>query len=320
MIDRQLAKISSKVAVASRTFSRHPALRAEMLSRFDHVTFNDEGLALSGDGLVQFLGGHSGAILALEKLNSDVIARLPELKVVSKYGVGLDSIDLDALKGSGKKLMWTGGVNRRAVAELTLVFMIGVLRNVLASTRLMANREWKNSGGTDLSGKTVGLIGGGFVGGDVLKLLRAFGCRVLVNDLKDVSALCREFGAETASKTEILKTCDVVSLHIPYTPENHHLIGPAEFALMKPSAVLVNTSRGGIVDEVALYEALKANRLGGAAMDVFATEPSIDSPLLGLTNFFGTPHIGGSSQEAILNMGRAAIEGLANGLTGSEGL
>ena len=309
-----------KVAVASRTFSRHPVLRAEILRRFEHVTFNDEGVALSGDELVKFLSGHAGAILALEKLNSDVIARLPELKVISKYGVGLDNIDIDALTRSGKKLSWVGGVNRRAVAELALVMMIGVLRNVFASTHLMANREWKNSGGTDLSGKTVGLIGGGFVGGDVLKLLKPFGCRVLVNDVKDVSALCREMGAEAASKNEILKTCDVVSLHIPYTPENHHLIGAAELAMMKTSAVLVNTSRGGIVDEAALYLALKDGRLGGAAMDVFATEPSVDSPLLVLANFFGTPHIGGSSQEAVLNMGRAAIDGLANALSGSKGL
>lgn len=308
-------KISASVAVASRTFSRHPILREEMLSRFTNVTFNDDGRALAGDALVDFLKGQTGAILALEKLNADVIGRLPELKVVSKYGVGLDNIDADALKLTGKRLSWTGGVNRRAVAELALVMMMGVLRNVFASTHLMAKREWNNSGGSDLTGKAVGIIGCGFVGSELLKLLRPFECRVLVNDLKDVGATAREFGAELATKEKIYAECDVVSLHIPYTKENHHLIGAAQLKAMKPGSVLVNTSRGGIVDEDALYAALDSAHLGGAAMDVFAIEPCNESPLLGLPNFFGTPHIGGSSREAILNMGRAAIEGLARELT-----
>lgn len=307
-------KIQTKVAVASRTFSRHPVLREEMLTRFSNVTFNDEGLTLSGDALVGFLRGHRGAILALEKLTADVIQQLPDLQVVSKYGVGLDNIDIAALERSGKRLSWTGGVNRRAVAELALVMMMGVLRNVFASVRQMSNREWKNAGGTDLTGKSVGIIGCGFVGSELAKILRAFDCRVLVNDLKDVSALAREFGAEVATKEEIYRECDVVSLHVPYNEHNHRLVGAAQLQAMKPGAVLVNTSRGGVVDEEALFRALESKHLLGAAMDVFAVEPSIESPLLGLPNFFGTPHIGGSSQEAILNMGRAAIDGLAREL------
>ncbi len=309
-----MSKLPHKVVVASRTFSRHPVLRAEMQARFESVTFNDEGLQLVGDQLVCFLAGHDGAILALEKLNSECIARLPQLKVVSKYGVGLDNIDIEALKSAGKKLAWIGGVNRRSVAELTLAFMLGALRNVLLSTRQMARGEWKNFGGTDLSGKTVGVIGCGFIGSEVLVLLRAFGCRVLVNDLVDVSAKARTWSAELATKEQIYAEADVITLHIPYSKENHHLIGETELAKMKPTAVLINTSRGGIVDEAALLRALTSGKLGGAAMDVFANEPAGDSPLLKLDNFFGTPHVGGSSQEAILNMGRAAIEGLTNAL------
>lgn len=308
--------IQEPVAVASRTFSRHPVLRAEMAERFSNVRFNDEGLALKDAELVQFLSGCRGAILALEKLNANCIEQLPDLQVVSKYGVGLDGIDLEALKRSGKTLSWIGGVNRRSVAELALTFMMGLLRNVLTSTRQMSRHEWKNFGGTDLTGKTVGIIGCGYIGSELLELLAPFRCRVLVNDLRDVKSICETHGAEFVSKEQIYRESDVVTLHIPYTKENHHLVGGAELAMMKPSAVLINTSRGGIVDEAALYTALKTGALAGAAMDVFAVEPALESPLLDLDNFAGTPHIGGSSQEAILAMGRAAIAGLAEALKG----
>lgn len=303
--------IQVPVAVASRTFSRHPILRAEMAQKFSNIRFNDEGRSLQGADLIGFLDGQVGAILALERLDSACIEALTSLKVVAKYGVGLDGIDTDALKRTGKTLSWTGGVNRRSVAELTLCFMIGLLRNVLVSSRQMSRREWINMGGTDLSGKTIGIIGCGHIGSELLKLLSPFSCRLLVHDIRDVSGVCQAHGATVVSAEQVLRESDVVTIHIPYNKENHHFIGGHQMSQMKSSAILINTSRGGIVDEAALFSALTSGQLAGAAMDVFTTEPAIDSPLLDLQNFVGTPHIGGSSKEAILAMGRAAIDGLA---------
>lgn len=305
-------KIDKPIAVSSRTFSRHERLRAMTLEKFSNVRFNDEGLTLSGDALAHFIGDSVGVIVALEKLNESVLAKLPHLKYIAKYGVGLDNIDHKALEKYHVKLGWTGGVNARSVSELALSMMLGLLRNVFYTSRLLAAGEWKNQGGTQLSGKTVGVIGCGHIGKDFVRLIKNFGCTVLINDLLPLEAFCRQEDVRQVEKDELFEKSDVVTLHVPYTEQTHHLISSQSLSRMKASAILINTSRGNIVDESALYSALKNNQLGGAAMDVFAVEPPGNSPLLTLPNFVGTPHIGGSSAEAILAMGTAAINNLFN--------
>ncbi len=303
-------KKKDPVAVTSRSFSRHPILRAELLEKYERVMFNDAGKSLGGAELVAFLRGHKRAILALESLDEAVLSQLPDLEVVSKYGVGIDKLDLSAMKRFDVRLGWKGGVNKRSVAELALAFAISLLRQVPRANLEVRNQVWRQLTGNLLTGRTVGIIGCGHVGKDFIQLLRPFNCRILIHDILDLTDFAKDVGAETLSLDALLKQSDVVSLHVPLNPSTRSLINRDRLRLMKVSAVLINTARGGIVDEEALKEWLKEGKLTGAAFDVFIEEPPRDNELLALPNFLATPHIGGSAEEAILAMGRAAIAGL----------
>jgi len=302
--------LASKVAVCSRSFSRNPVLRAELLSRFRDVTFNDAGLELSGDSLVEFLRGHERAITALEIVDAAVLTRLPELSVISKYGVGLDTIDLAAMRAHGKRLGWTGGVNRRSVSELVVSFAIAMLRHVPSANREVLSGRWRQHVGGYLSGRTVGIVGCGHIGKDLVLLLKAFGCPILVHDIRQYAEFYAQHNIEAVDLEALLRRADVVTLHLPLDRTTRGMLGAEQLGWLKPSAVLINTARGGIVDEAALKEMLENNLIAAAAFDVFSIEPPIDTGLLALPNFLATPHIGGSAEEAILAMGRAAILGL----------
>lgn len=294
------------IAVTSRSFSRHPVLRQELLDRYEDVRFNDAGLSLRGDELVQFLQGCEKAIVALEPIDDALLERLPELRVISKVGVGLDTVDVAAVERRGIRLAWRPGTNSRSVTELALALVISALRRLPQASEELRRGGWSQPKGTLLSGKTVGIVGFGHAGRDLASLLRPFECRLLVADVQPVD----EPGVEHVELDELLAEADVVSLHVTLDDSTRGLVDRRRLELMKPSAVLVNTARGGLVDEPALAELLREGRLAAAAFDVFALEPPGDSALLGLPNFLGTPHIGGSTEEAILAMGRAAIDGL----------
>jgi D-3-phosphoglycerate dehydrogenase len=302
----------TKVAVASRSFSRHPVLRAELLARYPNVTFNDAGLSLKGDALVEFLSGHDKAVTALERLDEAVLSRLPDLKVVGKYGVGLDMIDLAAMSRLGKKLGWTGGVNRRSVSELTIASAIALLRHIPQGNAQVREGGWKQLMGRQLSDRTVGIVGCGHVGKDLVKLLMAFGCRVLAHDIREFPDFYAAHGVEAVDMVTLLTTADVVTLHLPLDASTRNILSADKLALMRPDAILLNMARGGLVDEAALKAMLVEGRLAGAAFDVFAQEPPEDHELLRLPNMLALPHIGGSAEEAVVAMGRAAIAGLDN--------
>ena len=299
-----------KVAVCSRSFSRNPVLRAELLARYPRATFNDAGLQLEGDALVEFLTGHDKAITALEVIDASILSRLPQLKVIGKYGVGLDMIDLAAMRKLEKHLGWTGGVNRRSVSELVIAFAIAMLRHVPAAHREVLSGTWRQSVGNYLTGRTVGIVGCGHVGKDLVPLLRAFDCRLLVNDVLSFPDFYAANGIEPVGLETLLRRSDVITLHVPLNAATRGLLDARRLEMLKPTAVLINTARGGLVDERALKHMLLEKRLAAAAFDVFAMEPPTDHELLALPNFLATPHIGGSAHEAVLAMGRAAIRGL----------
>lgn len=299
-----------KVAVCSRSFSKNPILRAELLARYQQVTFNDAGLQLKGDTLVEFLSGHDKAITALETIDESVLFRLPELKVISKYGVGLDMIDMAAMRAHGKRLGWTGGVNRRSVSELVISFAIAMLRHVPAAHREVLSGTWRQHVGGHLTGRIVGIIGCGHIGKNLVPLLRAFDCPILVNDIRDYRDFYAAHHIEAVGLEALLERADIVTLHVPLDDSTRGMLDAQRLALLKPTAVLINAARGGLVDEAALKQMLQDKRLAAAAFDVFAVEPPQDRELLSLPNFLVTPHIGGSANEAILAMGRAAIDGL----------
>ncbi len=303
-------KNNNPIAVTSRSFSRNPVLRAELLERYSNIRFNDENVALKGEELIEFARGRSKLIIALERVDEAFLTALPKLEVISKYGVGTDMLDKKAMIQHGIRLGWTGGVNKRSVTELVIAFAISLLRHVQQSSFEIHDGIWKNRKGKQISDRTIGIIGCGHIGKDLTSILRAFGCKVLAHDILDFPEFYAAHQVEPVGLEDLLRRSDIVSLHVPMDDSTFNILSAERLAMMKPEALLINTARGGLVDEDALKSMLIDGRLSAAGFDVFSTEPPQNFELLRLPNFLATPHIGGSSEEAILAMGRSAIRGL----------
>ena len=230
--------------------------------------------------------------------------------MISKYGVGLDMLDLSAMSDMGKKLGWASGVNRRSVSELALSFMIASLRNFPYCQKEIFAGRYRQIQGRELSGRTVGIIGCGNIGKDLVEMLKPFNCKILVNDIVNYAEFFLKHNIKAVSKEELLSKTEIVTLHVPLDDSTRGMIGKEELKLMKPESVLINTARGNLVDEKALLEGFKAGQPGAAAFDVLAQEPPEDFELINHDNFLISPHIGGSTEEAIWAMGMAAIAGL----------
>ena len=302
----------SSVAVASRSFSRHPELRALVLERYSDAKFNDEGLTLHGNSLIEFLSGYEKAITALEVIDDSILSQLPNLKVISKYGVGLDMIDLHALKKYGVKLDWSGGVNKRSVSELVVSFAIALLHQAVFANSEVRKGKWYQPKGSQLSNCTFGIIGFGHIGKDLVKLLKPFDCKILAHDILNFKEFYKKNEVKSVAIEELIKKSDVVTLHLPLDDSTKNIMNEKRLQMLKSSAVLINLARGGLIDEAVLKKMLLEKRIAGAALDVFEIEPPIDKELLTMDNVLITPHIGGSTEEAILAMGVAAIDGLDN--------
>ena len=304
----------SEIAVASHSFPKSQTLRQELLARYPGSTFNETGRPLGREPLIAFLRGHAKAITGLETLDDAVFDALPDLRVVSKYGVGLDMIDLEAARRHGVAIRWTPGVNRQAVAELTIGFMIALCRSIVPLALDVREGVWRQpGGGRQLSSAVIGVLGCGHVGQQVARLCRAFGATVLAHDVRAYDEFYREYGVQPVAFSALLEQADIVTVHVPLDASTRGLIGAHELSSMKRAAYLVNTARGGIVDESAVAAALVERRLAGAAFDVFTAEPPVNRELLRAPNFIGTPHIGAGTHDAVLAMGRAAIAGLDDG-------
>jgi phosphoglycerate dehydrogenase-like enzyme len=300
------------VAVASRSFSKHPILRSKILESYPDAKFNDKGLLLSGDSLVEFLSGHEKAITALEVIDDSILSKLPNLKVIGKFGVGLDMIDLQAMKDRGVGLGWRGGVNKRSVAELVISFSIYLLHRVAFANAEVRKGEWFQVKGRQLSDCTFGIVGCGHIGKDLVKLLKPFGCNILAHDIIDFKEFYQENDVTSVGLDKLLKKSDVVTLHLPKNDSTNNILNKDRLQMIKKDAVLINLARGGLLDESALKQMLIEKRIAGAALDVFSVEPPIDTDFAHLDNVLVTPHIGGSTEEAVLAMGLAAIDGLEN--------
>jgi phosphoglycerate dehydrogenase-like enzyme len=302
----------NKVAVSSRSFSKHPILRSELMKRYSNVKFNDEGQTLSGDSLVEFLTGCDKAITALESIDDFLLARLPNLKVIGKYGVGLDMIDLYAMKRHNVKLGWKGGVNKRSVSELVVSFSIMLLHNAVFANSEVRDGHWYQVKGRQLSDCTFGIIGCGHVGKDVARMLASFNCRIIAYDIANNDIFYQDNDIQSVGLEYLLKTSDVITLHLPLDNSTKNILDKNRLKLIKKNAVLINLARGGLIDEIELKKIISNGGISGLALDVFEIEPPIDNSFSMMKNVLITPHIGGSTEEAIIAMGMAAIEGLEN--------
>jgi len=202
------------------------------------------------------------------------------------------------------------GVNRRSVSELTLGFMLGHQRNVFKSINRMQDASWVKDGGSQLSAKTIGLVGFGNIGTDLAHLLKPFQCKILIHDILDKTDQAQTLGATQVPYDDLLASSDVISFHVPGGNETKNMFSEAQIKLVKPTALIINTARGSVVDFIATSKAVREHRLGGYASDVFPSEPLLSKDFLVEAGFYFTPHIGGNATEAVLDMGQAAIDGL----------
>jgi phosphoglycerate dehydrogenase-like enzyme len=305
-----------------RVFVAFP-LPEEIIAPLDgyDVAVNRSG-PLPRDGLleaVREIEGYLGP--ASLPLPNEAIAAAPKLRVISNFGVGYDNVDLAYTRSRGIAVCNTPGVLSAAVAELTFALMLQLSRGLPEAVAMVREGRWVRGAaplplGSDLAGKTLAIIGMGRIGCEVAARAHAFGMRVIYHDVRPDCPVPTGI-ASAVTFDEALRDGDFVSLHTNLTDESRHYIGAAELAAMKPTAYLVNTARGPIVDQRALYAALKNNRIAGAALDVLEEEPpSPDERLLTLPNVVITPHIGSATRETRAAMGRLSVQNLLDVLEG----
>lgn len=270
--------------------------------------------------------GELDAILSLltDKMDATVMDRGQKLKVIANYAVGFDNVDVAAATERGILVCNTPGVLTETTADLAFTLLMATARHIVASDKYTRAGKWKTWGpmlflGQDIHHADLGLIGLGRIGSEMAKRARGFDMRVRYYDPIRNEAAERQLGIEYAPKETILKESDFISLHTPLMPETRHMIGEAEFKMMKPTAILINTSRGPVVDQKALYEALKNKVIYAAGLDVFDVEPIPgDDPLLTLDNVTAVPHIASASYNTRTRMATLAAENVIAGLQGTK--
>lgn len=282
------------------------------------IIYNPYGRPMTEDELIPLLADCDGFIAGLDDVTEKVIASAKKLKVISRYGVGVDRVDLAAAKAKNIAVTNTPGANAQAVAELAFAMIFNLARRISYLNERTKAGEWVRSTGMELNGKTIGILGLGSIGKYLAKYAQGLPMKVMAYDPYIDEKYAKEHNITVASFDELIEQADVISLHLPLTPDTRHLINKAAFSKMKKGAILVNTSRGGIIDEDAAYEALVNKHLGGLGLDAFEVEPPTASPLFDLDNVVVTPHTGAHTKEAIDNMAQLSVENLINVLNGNE--
>lgn len=303
---------NKKIAVTTVAFSKNEYLRKKLNSHFRYVRFNDSLKRLKRDELKCFLKDAEGVIVGLDEIDEDILKEVKNLKVISKYGVGLNNVDFNATSKYGVSVVYSQGVNKRSVSELALGNILSLMRNSYVTSNKLKMQEWDKNGGVQLSGKNVGIIGVGNIGKDLISLLKPFGCVVYVNDIIQQDEYYKRNNLIKATKEEIYRKCDVITIHTPSNDLTRGMINKSVFTMMKKEAYFINTARGDIVVQEDLKWALKEKIIAGAAIDVYDQEPPKDYEFISLPNLICTPHIGGNAKEAVLAMGESAIENLVN--------
>ena len=283
------------------------------------IVYNETGRWLSGDELADFLADLDGVIGGLELYNKETVRKADRLRIVARYGVGMDTMDLPYLKEKGIRVGTI--VNHVEVAEFAVALILGMIKNVPGYDRKVKAGGWGLESARTLKEMTVGIIGFGKIGQDVADRLRPFGCRLLASDPVIAPKKAAEHGAELVDMDKLLGQSDIVTVHCPAIPSTYHMINGDAIAKMKDGAYLVNTSRGSVMDEAAFVKALSSGKLAGGAADVYEKEPlPKDSPLRKLENVILTPHAAAQTLEAYYSCGMICAQTIVNVLNGGDPL
>lgn len=312
--------MSHTVLVTARAFRDAPGEHWAVLERAGClVKLSPSQQRLEETALAEMITDCDGVIVGTEPVTARVIAAAPRLRVVSRLGVGVDNVDLEAATAAGVVVTVTAGANAAAVAELVIGFVLSLARGIPRYDARTKRGDWLREVGVEIGGKTLGIVGLGRIGREVALRARALGMRVVYTDpLRPSPEEEAALGVAPLALPDLLRASEFVSLHAPLTPETARMIGARELALMQPSAYLINTARGELVDEAALSEALRRGYLAGAALDVRAVEPSQAGDLLCLDSVILTPHVGSQTREAIRRMSLMAAENVVGVLGGAR--
>ncbi len=276
------------------------------------------GRKLTEDELIELIGGIDALLSGLDQVTAKVIGASDELKVISMFGTGVDNIDVKAATEKGIVVTNTPGVNSDAVADMTFALMLAIARRIPFALDQVKEDKWPLIIGAELCNKTLGLIGLGQIGKRVALRATGFNMEILATKRFPDETFVREKKIKLVSLNQLLRQSDFVSIHVPLTPETEGLIGADQFEVMQPTAFLINTARGGIVDESALYDALKSGKITGAAFDVLKEEPLKEKRLLALKNFIVTPHISAFTKETIEKTEKLSAQNVVDVLKGYD--
>jgi len=312
-----------RILLTTTSFQDTPGRHHEVLaaSGFEVVRARgplDEAKMLE---LVRAGGGFDGLLNGDDHITAAVIdAALPRLKVIAKYGIGLDSIDVKHATARRIPVLFTPGVNHTTVAEHTFLLMIALAKHLWVHASSFKSGGWKRVTGTELWGKTLGVLGMGRIGKEVIKRAAAFEMKCLAFDSYFDDAFAKQWGVERCmTAEEVLRRSDILSLHMNLSDENRHFINAERVGMMKKGALVVNTARGGLVDEAAVAEACRSGRLGGYAADVLEIEPARPPhPFQGIDNILITPHVGSRTFESVERQALRAVDNIVNFLKGGR--
>jgi len=298
-----------RVLVTPTSYGKNnPALKTQLEAEVGEVVYNTTGRPLSDTDLMEVISEFDGFIAGLDTISRPVIEAATNLKVIARYGVGVDAVDLEAAQENGIIVTNTPGANSVSVAELTVGLMLSLARNIPFASQVTKSGEWPRLGGLSLEGKVVGLLGFGAIGQQVARRLSGFDCTILAYDPVIEDRQAADLNVELAPYEDLLRKADFLSLHCPLTDETKGMVNPEFLGQMKDGAYLINTSRGELVDENALFEAIDNEKLRGAALDVFTKQPpDPDNPLLSLEQVIPTPHMGAHTDGATNAMGWIAL-------------
>lgn len=311
---------SCQVLVTPTSFGRHdPALQEELESQVRAVHYNRRGRPLTSEELIELIPQFDGFIAGLDDIDRPVIEAAERLRVIARYGVGVDNVDLQAAAEHGIVVCNTPGANAGSVAELAVGLMLALSRQICSASTATKAGGWPRMDGRMLAGKVVGLIGFGAIGQSVAHYLQGFRCQLLAYDPVLAEERADALDVSLVPLAEIQRRADVVSLHCPLTEETRDLIGADFLAAMKPGGLLINTARGELIDEQAVAMAVERGQLAGVGLDVYRQQPPrLPHPLLELSSVIATPHLGSHTDGAVNAMGRRAMSGCLAVLRGEE--
>jgi phosphoglycerate dehydrogenase-like enzyme len=308
--------LSPKILVTATSFMKSASLRRELEQRFPNSEIHyldlrlpDQLLLFSDSTFTQSLDGW---LVGGEPVTAFELDRMPGLKVISKYGVGVDNVDFAACASRNVTVAHEPGVNSLAVAEHCLGLIIGLCRNINQNARKLSVGVWNKDGGRGLSGMKVGIIGLGHVGSKVAALLKMLGAELSYAEISAKPELEKSIGIQRLAYEDLLSWADLLSFHVPLTDQTRKMFGDSALSRTRKGVFLINTARGGIIDQETLKKGLKSGQIAGIALDVFEKEPLHDKELAESERLLGTPHTAGNSQQAVEAMGAAAIRGLTH--------